>query len=358
MQSDTAGPTMRRVKTMPLLTSPGSAAVNRKPCFVPLDDERRDFNAGAMATAIAAVRKGLNSTPLSEPPSKPEPDLQVLRKRTPEQEEAIAAAATAIAEAAAKSEEASEEEREPATIRVGRLAGKVWWDALDGAVIEECLEHTPLVDIMFLVLLARLGGVLPCGRQNMPPAAFITKDNLWRLKLWNKKENKASLPVLAFSYAWLDWFHPDRMGAQLRMLLPFLEAMLASAQADSPYCTVGVMVDFVCLPQVPRETEADQLAFTRSLNNMFEWYCAAHPPPPSARRPLIARFLPLQVLPSPDLRSARDDGAARRRPVRAAPALEPRLVRHGEERGHGREGGSLPPRVQRESLPADNLLRL
>jgi len=196
---------------MPLLTSPGSATVNRKPYFVPLDDKRRDFNAGAMATAIAAVRRGLNSTPLSEPPSKPEPDLQVLRKRTPEQEEAIAAAAAAIAEAAAKSEEASEEEREPATIRkIPGMAGKVWWDALDGDVIEECLEHTPLVDIMFLVLLARLGGVLPCGRQNMPPAAFITKDNLWRLKLWNKKENKASLPVLAFSYAWLDSLVPPR----------------------------------------------------------------------------------------------------------------------------------------------------
>ena len=75
------------------------------------------------------------------------------------------------------------------------------------------------------------------------------------------------------------------MGAQLRMLLPFLEAMLAEAQRDSPYCTVGVMVDFVCLPQVPRETEADRLAFTRSLNNMFEWYCAAHPPAPRARLP-------------------------------------------------------------------------
>ena len=73
------------------------------------------------------------------------------------------------------------------------------------------------------------------------------------------------------------------MGAQLRMLLPFLEAMLAEAQADSPHCTVGVMVDFVCLPQVPRETEADRLGFTRSLNNMFEWYCAALPTSPNGR---------------------------------------------------------------------------
>ena len=36
-------------------------------------------------------------------------------------------------------------------------------------------------------------------------------------KLWNKKKNRLKES--------LDWFHPDRRGAQLRMLLPFLEAM-------------------------------------------------------------------------------------------------------------------------------------
>ena len=58
------------------------------------------------------------------------------------------------------------------------------------------------------------------------------------------------------------------------------------------------MVDFVCLPQVPRETEADQLAFTRSLTNLFEWYCAAHHPH-APGCPLIAWSLPWQVLSSP-----------------------------------------------------------
>ena len=111
--------------------------------------------------------------------SKAEPDIQELRKRTPEQEAANAAAAAAIAEDAAKAEAASEKERAPAKLPDGRA----YWDYFDGAVIEECLEHTPLVDILFLILLARLGVVLPCGKQNMPPAAFITKDNLWRLKL-------------------------------------------------------------------------------------------------------------------------------------------------------------------------------
>ena len=85
----------------------------------------------------------------------------------------------------------------------------------------------------------------------MPPAAFITTQNVWRLKLWNKARPKYALGVLVLSYPWLDWFHPDRLGAQLRRLLPFLKAMLAEAKRDSPHCTVGVMIDFLCLPQKP-----------------------------------------------------------------------------------------------------------
>ena len=69
--------------TMPQPTGPGSAAANRKPYFVPLDDKRRDVNAGAKATAIAAVRSALNSTRLSGPPSKAAeraPEFEVLTK--------------------------------------------------------------------------------------------------------------------------------------------------------------------------------------------------------------------------------------------------------------------------------------
>ena len=68
---------------MPQPTGPGSAAANRKPYFVPLDDKRRDVNAGAKATAIAAVRSALNSTRLSGPPSKAAeraPEFEVLTK--------------------------------------------------------------------------------------------------------------------------------------------------------------------------------------------------------------------------------------------------------------------------------------
>ena len=91
-------------------------------------------------------------------------------------------------------------------------------------------------------------------------------------KLWNKAKTKQSLGVLVLSYPWLDWFHPDRLGAQLRRLLPFLKAMLAEAKRDSPHCTVGVMIDFLCLPQKPFATEEDGARFGVSLKAINAWY--------------------------------------------------------------------------------------
>ena len=128
------------------------------------------------------------------------------------------------------------------------------------------------------------------GRQNVPPAAFITTQNVWRLKLWNKARPKYALGVLVLSYPWLDWFHPDRLGAQLRRLLPFLKAMLAEAKRDSPHCTVGVMIDFLCLPQKPFATEEDGARFGVSLKAINAWYfnkftytlLVTNPPPEGA----------------------------------------------------------------------------
>ena len=159
-----------------------------------------------------------------------------------------------------------------------------------GGAIEPLLDHTPLIDLEYLVALAEGGGVMPCGRQNVPPAAFITKRNLWRLKLWGKAKPKGSLGVLVLSYPWLDWFHPDRLGAQLRRLLPFLKAMLAEAKRDSPHCTVGVMIDFLCLPQKPFATEEDGARFGVSLKAINAWYfhkytftlLVTNPPPEGA----------------------------------------------------------------------------
>ena len=132
---------------------------------------------------------------------------------TPEQAAANAKAAAHIAEHAAKMEQATEEDKKPAMTASGKY---VAWDLFSGATIESALEHTPLIDLEYLVTLGRSGGVLPRGRQNVPPAAFITKANLWRLKLWNKKRPKYALGVLIWSYPWLDAHHSDKLGAQLR----------------------------------------------------------------------------------------------------------------------------------------------
>ena len=202
------------------------------------------------------------------PPPPTAEELAELRKLTPEQEEANAAAAEHIGEVAARMEGVPEQEREPAMF----VGTKTAWDYFEGGLVEAALSHTPLVDLEYLVELARRGGVMPAGLQRVPSAALITTANLWRLKLWGKKKHKASLGVLVWSYPWLDWFHPDRLGAQLRRLLPVLEAMLAEAKADSPHCTVGVMVDFLCLPQKPFASEEEGARFKHSLVNINLWY--------------------------------------------------------------------------------------
>ena len=214
-----------------------------------------------------------------------EAELAKLRRLTPKQEAAAAKAAQRIEKVAAAAEAAPEEERSPAAFNDGTQL----WDLFGGDTIEPLLEHTPLIDLEFFVALAEGSGVMPCGRQNVPPAAFITKRNLWRVKLWSNLD-QASLGVLVLSYPWLDWFHPDRLGAQLRRLLPFLKAMLASAKRDSPHCTVGVMIDFLCLPQKPFATEEDGARFKVSLKAINAWYfhkytytlLVTNPPPEGA----------------------------------------------------------------------------
>ena len=175
-------------------------------------------------------------------------------------------------------------------------ANSSYWDYFDGKHIEAAMQHTPLIDIEYLIELAKAGGVMPVGKQRVPKAALIGAHNVWRLKLWNKRLNKTTLPVLVFSYPWLDWFHPDRLGAQLKRVLPFLEAMFAEAKTDSPSATVGVLIgaspdtinqprpacaysaswvdtacwlaDFLCLPQKPFDNDAQTQEFRVSLSNI------------------------------------------------------------------------------------------
>eukprot|EP00966_Prymnesium_polylepis_P284355 6568968-Prymnesium_polylepis.1 len=216
-------------------------------------------------------------------------ELANLRHLTAMQREANAKAAAHIAKVAETTGNTESEDRKPAVHPYLVEQGITCWDDLAGNVIEELLEHTPLIDLEYIVTLAQAGGVMPCGLQNVPSAALIKKHNLWRLQLWGKKRLN-NLPVLVFSYPWLDWYHPDRLGAQLKRLLPFLAAMLEEAKMQSPACTVGVMIDFMCLPQKPFDSESQKEEFKRSLSTINEWYfhkytyvlLVTNPPPKGA----------------------------------------------------------------------------
>lgn len=195
--------------------------------------------------------------------------LTELRQLTPEQVEAAGQAASHISAVASTMASVDEADRLPAMHPDLHMP---MWDYLNGLRVEQLLSHTPLIDLEYLVKLTELGGVLPAGRQNVPHAAFITAENVWRLKLWNTTRLKGSLAVLTFSYPWLDWWHPDRLGSQLRRVLPALKAMLAEAKNDSTYCTVGVMIDFLSLPQKPFNSDKDAQRFSTSLKNINSWY--------------------------------------------------------------------------------------
>ena len=275
-----------------VLDTDGNGSISREEFLAGFDlYQKEEARLAAEARVAKVARLAKEARALEKPLVKTaeqlraETKLAKLRRLTRKQEAAAAKAAQRIGKVAAAAEAAPEEER-----AATELVGKEAWTAFGGGAIEPLLEHTPLIDLEYLVALAEGGGVMPCGRQNVPPAAFITTQNLWRLKLWGKANFKGSLGVLVLSYPWLDWFHPDRLGAQLRRLLPFLKAMLAAAKEDSPHCTVGVMIDFLCLPQKPFATEEDGARFGVSLKAINAWYfhqftytlLVTNPPPEGA----------------------------------------------------------------------------
>ena len=140
------------------------------------------------------------------------------------------------------------------------------WKLFGGDRIEQLCADVALVDARWLIDLAELGGVLPrC--QGVPECAKIRPDGLWRLRFaWDQSE---CLAVLVLSYPWLDRDHPDRLGEHLRRLAPVLKAALSGC--TSPHGTIGVMLDYCCLPQRPR-TPAEEEHFSRGLRSMNSWY--------------------------------------------------------------------------------------
>lgn len=149
------------------------------------------------------------------------------------------------------------------------------WKEHDGNLLEPLFEHTPLVDLQYVVDLIEKGGVAP-RRQDIPVEALITPRNLWRLKCCKS----TSLPVLALSHPWLDATHPDKTGEQLRRILPVLKCLLHDAHRHAPHfasdhvpmATVGLFMDWMCMPQRPYASDDEAKMYEWSRDNMHDWF--------------------------------------------------------------------------------------
>mmetsp|Transcript_150709 Transcript_150709/g.365979 ORF Transcript_150709/g.365979 Transcript_150709/m.365979 type:complete len:398 (-) Transcript_150709:20-1213(-) len=142
------------------------------------------------------------------------------------------------------------------------------WVQYGGETVEELIEDCTLIDAQYIVKLADEGGILPRW-QELPDAARITRANVWRLGC---AATTYFLPVMVLSYCWLDADHPDALGETLLRVKPVLKAMIEKViELGGRHATVGVMWDFVSLPQRPR-TQTEEERFSRGLKHINEWY--------------------------------------------------------------------------------------
>lgn len=99
------------------------------------------------------------------------------------------------------------------------------WRQHGGAELEPLLEFTTLICVRWLLRFARgeemqhLKGAVPSW-QELPPEAEVRVEQL-RTSTW-----KDGLPVGVLSYGWASRAHPDPTGAQLKRLIPFLQAIV------------------------------------------------------------------------------------------------------------------------------------
>ena len=179
--------------------------------------------------------------------------------------------------------------------------------------LEEMVQKMDLIDLRYVVPLIEAGGVMPRW-QDLPKSARITVHNLWRLNTM-VHFGVPLLAVLVLSYPWrasprksrthatsrrnaplthpkcparrtVDREHPDRLGEQLRALLPFFKLALAELK-EHPHHTFGLMMDYGCLPQKPFASDEEKQRFKRGLQNINKYA------PPARTRAFLARLAPL-----------------------------------------------------------------
>jgi len=231
------------------------------------------LDSGSKAAGGSGAKAGAEAK-AAEPHEAPQPWIA-----TPKQKEGQVRAAVQQEEVAAQAAAAGERDG-----LKGKALHAEAWNTGGGPVIDALLEHTPLIDAQYLLGLHKESSIVPRG-QAVPEAALIGPHNAWRLT-WGADGPQKS--VLVLSYPWLDREHPDREGEQLAKIAPILEKAINGAIhgdhrvghlhgeiiENGKHNTVGVLWDYMCLPQYPRTSDEDKVFKTR-LRGMNDWY--AHP---------------------------------------------------------------------------------
>lgn len=148
------------------------------------------------------------------------------------------------------------------------------YKATEHPYLQELLQGTDLVNADFLVDLAEGGAAVPRW-QEVPEQAKIGSTSQWRLGL-DKSPVKARLAILVLSYPWKDRHHPDKVGYMLKKILRVLKQLLAEGRGSDlvpiRWQAVGVMWDFMSLPQKPYRNKHERVRFETGLKNINGWY--------------------------------------------------------------------------------------
>lgn len=191
-------------------------------------------------------------------------DAQALRVLSPGQAAAAEAALAAFREQTPPSTALSH--HPPSSLHFSRELRKPW------NIILDMLEHTTLVDARYLIALAKAGGVVPRW-QDLPEEAKLGVHNHWRMSIGC---GQYRYRIVALSYPWLDWFHPDRCGEQLARIAPILQKFLdepgCHSELDNCPLTVGVLWDWASLPQRPYGSNDEEKRFKMGLQCINQWY--------------------------------------------------------------------------------------
>lgn len=162
------------------------------------------------------------------------------------------------------------------------------WDALKQPIGNEANERdVVLLSLEWVIKWARAGKVLP-RRQDLPPGAVLTAeaiqqiyeasaegDSLGRHRY--RRGDSAALPVIAISYCWLTFEHPDPRGEQLRYVADVLERERDAYEGYQfmGFSDMGIFWDWSSLFQWHGggRTEIQEKAFQRGLSTTMDlWY--------------------------------------------------------------------------------------